>query len=124
MSAFANALAALHQDPNLSVACSWAYGWSRDAPRTLVADLVAGTYSLSIEPVALRGVRWQPQEQTFGGPSLGAVTSRQRLDIAAADLPADVMRGDLVGIGAESYAVEMPERDVEALTWRCTLGKP
>lgn len=124
MSAFATALAALHRDANLSVACTWAHGWGRDTPRTLRADLVAGTFTLSIEPLALRGVRWQPQEAMLGGPQLGAVTSRQRLDLAAADLPADAQRGDLVGIGAESYGVEMAERDVEALTWRLTLGKP
>lgn len=124
MSAFAVALASLHADPNLSVSCSWAYGWGRDAPRTLVLDLVTGAGSLSIDDVPVRGVRWQPQEASFGGPQLGAVTSRQRLDVAVAALPAEVQRGDLVVIGAQTFGVEMAERDIEALTWRLTLGKP
>jgi hypothetical protein len=125
MSAFTRALSALHADANLSVACTWAPGWGRDAARALVADLVAGTVSLSIDGTAVRGVRAQPQDAAFGaGGGLGAITPRETLDLAIADLPAVAMRDDLAVIGAESFIVERVERDVEALTWRLTLGEP
>jgi hypothetical protein len=123
MSAFARALASLHADPNLSVACGWAYGWDRAAPRTLVADLELLTVTLSIEPVAVRGIRGEPIDRTGALIGGGGVAPRDTLDIPVASLPADVMRRDLITIGGESYTVETPERDIEALTWRLILAK-
>lgn len=123
MSAFAAALAALHRDPNISVECSWAPGWERSGSRGLVADLVVGTVSLVAYPAPLRGVRSQPIDAGFASPGgNGAVTARQTLDVAQADLSAAPMRNDLVVIGAENFTVEKAERDLEALSWRLTLS--
>lgn len=102
MSAFSAALAALHRDPNLSVAC---------------------TYTQAGTPYAARGVRGQPVEPTFGASGGGSITPRQQLDIAIVDLPVEAKRGDLVAIGAQSFVVQTVERDVEALTWRLTLSE-
>lgn len=123
MSAFADALAALHADLNLSVACEWAYGWDRDAARTLELDLELLTGTLSIDTVAVRGILGAPIDRTGALLGGGGVAPRDMLDIPAASLPADAMRRDLIVIGAASYTVETPERDMEALTWRLILAK-
>lgn len=106
MSVFSDAVAALHADPDLSVACTWTAGPEQDP---------AG-------PVAFRGVQSQPLEPAFGGGSLGAVTPRRWLDVAVADLPAAPARGDAVTIEGEAFAVETAELDPEGVTWRLTLS--
>lgn len=123
MTAFARAVAALHRDANLSVACEWYPGWDRDASRALAVDFEAEEYSLSTEGTAVRGIRSQEVAPTFGPGNLGGMAGREYLDLAITDLPADVTRGDTIQIGVATITVEAVERDVEALTWRITLSE-
>ncbi len=121
MSAFARALAALHRDANLSVACTWYPGWDRDEQRAFVLDNELADYIASVTGTAVRGIRSQEQAPAFGAGSLGGIAGREFLDVAVADLPA-VKRGDFIVIGGSTYRVETTERDIEALTWRLTLS--
>lgn len=122
MSAFSAAVATLHADTNLSIACTWSYGWDRAAGRTLALDFEAETYALEAAAVSLRGIQAQPEQPTFGAQR-GAVVPRRELDLAAADLPARAMRGDLITIGADAFVVEIAELDIEGVTWRLTLSE-
>lgn len=122
MTAFARAVAALHRDVNLSVACEWFHGWSRGTPRTLLADLQVETYSLSADGLAIRGTRSQESGSTYGAGPRGAVADQQLIDIAIADVPAGLLHGDLLVIDGTTFTVEEPNRDAEAVTWRITLS--
>lgn len=122
MSAFATALASLHADANLSVACTWYPGWGRDQVMALEPAPDVAAYLLTVTGTALRGIRSQEQAQSFGAGVVGGVAEREFLDVAIADL-ADMRRGDLIVIGAGAFLVETVERDNEALTWRLTLSE-
>jgi lysophospholipase L1-like esterase len=106
MNAFARALAALHRDPNLSVACTW----------------TAAPEWLPLGSISLRGIESQPAERAFGDGGLGAITGRRFLDVAVADVPGRVRRGDTITIGADVLTVEVAELDIEGITWRLTLA--
>lgn len=123
MSAFSQALAALHADPNLSVACEWAPAWDRPYPRTLTINLLSGVATLAVETVVVRGVRGQEIAPAFGVAGSGSVAGRQAIDISIADLPLPARRNDILRIDAATYRVESPERDLEALTWRIPLAE-
>jgi len=101
MNAFARALASLHRDGNLSVACTWQRG--------------AGA------PVACRGILSQPVEEAFGAAQRGGVARRVAIDIAVADVP-DIARGDVITFDDSAHKVETALRDTEALTWRLILS--
>lgn len=122
MTAFARALAALHRDGNLSVACTWYPGWDRDEQRAFVLDNEVADYLASVTGTAVRGIRSQEQAPAFGAGSLGAIAGREFLDVAVADLPA-AKRGDFIVIGGAIFKIEAAERDIEALTWRLTLSE-
>lgn len=121
MTAFARALAALHRDANLSVACTWYPGWQRDPLLAMEPAPNTADYLLTVTGTAARGIRSQEQAQSYGAGGLGGIAAREFLDIALADLP-DVRRGDFIEIDGETFTVETPERDTEALTWRLTLS--
>jgi len=124
MNVFADALADIHADPDVSVACAWAPSWARAWPRTMLLDLEAGTATLTVQPAELRCIDAQPREPayTLGGPAI--LADSRRISIPIAELPAEPDRGDQVDVGAASYAVDAaPERDVEGLTWFITLAE-
>lgn len=121
MNAFADALADLHADPDVSVACEWAPGWDRDWPRTLLMNLQTGEATLTVETQALRGVEAKPVEGGFGYQP-GVIAGRRNIDLVRTDLPVDAMRGDLLMVGADSLTVETAEVDLEGLTWRLMLS--
>jgi hypothetical protein len=122
VTAFAAAVAALHRDPNLSVACIWAPGWGRAWPRGMALDLDAGTATLSVDTVGLRVIDAAPVEGGLGLGQPGVIAGRRNIDLAAADLPGEAMRDDLLTIGADTFRVETAEMDVEGLTWRLMLS--
>ena len=122
MTAFARAVAALHRDPNLSVACTWAPGWDRAWPRGLALDLEAGTAVLSVETVGVRIIDSAPIEGGFGTSQPGAIAGRRNVDAAVSDVPGTVMRGDMLTAGADDLLVETAEMDPEGVTWRLMLS--
>ena len=122
MTAFARALAALHRDVNLSVACTWYPGWERAASLALAPPPDVAEYLLTVTGTAVRGIRSQEQAPSFGAGGIGGITGREFLDVAVADLP-DVQRGDFIVIDGATFKIETPERDTEALTWRLTLSE-
>ncbi len=122
MSAFAQALAALHSDPNLSIACTWYPAWDREEQRSFVLEGELAAYLSSVTGTPVRGIRSQEEAVAFAPGSLGGITEREFLDILIADLPA-VKRGDFFDLGGAIFRVESVARDVEALTWRLTLSE-
>ena len=122
MSAFAQALAALNLDQNLSAPCTWHPAWLRPAARTFRADLQAETYTLSTEGLALRGVRAQGQGSVFSIAGSGTSAPREMLDIAMADVTAGIQRGDLLAVDGATFVVEQADTDTEGVTWRITLS--
>ena len=107
-SAFARALAALHADPNGTVAATWSTGPARPLP--------------AYGPIAFRGP-YTEENRAFGG----GVGGPRTIDIAIADLPAEVLRDDIIIIEPDTnpvtYKVDQVERDLEGLTWRVALRK-
>lgn len=109
---------------DFGVAATWAPGWSRDWPRTLIADVVAGTYSLSSDTTDLAVIRDDPADRTasFGG-NLGSIARRDELMLPAAALPGEPLRDDLMTIAGASFEVEHAVSDIDRLVWRVTLGE-
>lgn len=122
MSAFSRAVATLHANLDVSVACTWHPGWDRPAPRTVLMNLETETYSMSVEGLAIRGVRSQASGGAFGAGPRGAVADRQSVDIAIADVPDGLEHGDLLIIEGATFMVEEAPRDVEGVTWNITLS--
>jgi hypothetical protein len=102
MNAFDRALASLHRDGNLSVACTW--------------------QRASGDPVAFSGIRSAPVDQAFGQAQIGGVAEQLLIDVPVADV-ADIARGDIITMAGATHKVETVRRDIEGLTWHLTLAK-
>jgi hypothetical protein len=122
MSAFSRAVAVLHANADVSVACTWHPGWTRDAPRSVLLNLETETYTKSVEGLALRGVRAREKATVFSIAGSGTTAPRELLDIAIADVPAGVERGDLLIVEGSALEVEEADVDTEGVTWRITLS--
>lgn len=100
MNAFADALDAIFEDPNMGVDVFWRVG--------------AG------EAVPVRVMRRSPDEVSeFGASQLFSETTR--VDVRTWEMP-EPARGDELEIAGEAFIVQgEPQRDSERLTWTLDL---
>lgn len=123
MNVFADALADIHADPDVSVACNWAPGWARAWPRGLAIDLQLETVTLTTAATDLRCIDARPAEPAFAGAGQPAIVEPRRVEIVISALPAPAERGDLMTLNDEALRIEMVERDVEGLAVFVTLAE-
>lgn len=108
---------------DFGVAATWAPGWTRDWPRTLVADLVAGTITLTTETTDLVVIQDDPTDRaaSFGGT--GTIARRDSIMLPAAALPASPMNADPVTVDGGAFAIGHAESDIDRRLWRAALVK-
>lgn len=100
MTAFDDALAALHLNSDLSEAATYRVGGAGDG-------------------VSVRVIRGAPEtiEAAFGAQIIAPAI---RVHIRAGDLAARPLDGDTITIGATVLVVRHAQLDAERLTWECS----